>query len=426
MTAAPPPESGAEEIASLRLRLEDLQQAMDAIRGGDVDAVVVGGPEGEQLYTHYSADRPYRVIVEEMGDGAVTVSERGVILYANDRVAKLLGRDRAGLLGADVAELVTPASAHTLAELMDAGPGVTRRAELDLRGDAVGPVTVLASVTGLDIDGVVVRCLIVADLTDERRAAAAVSEARQQLLRQQLELQQEHRLNDTLQRAVLPGRLPEAGGYHLAARYLPADRPSLVGGDWYDAFTLPGGLVALAIGDVVGHGLQAAATMGQMRNALRAYAFLDGSPSVVLARLNTLADRLAEGGLATAAFGLLDVGARTFRWASAGHPPPLLITAAGPRLLDPPPGMMVGAAPEAAYDDAAEQLAAGDLLVLYTDGLIERRSSDLDADSDALLAAAVDLAGRHAEEVCDALITRLVPAAGPEDDVCLLVLELGS
>lgn len=426
MTDTPPPESGAEEIASLRLRLEDLQQAMEAIRGGDVDAVVVGGPEGEQLYTQYSADRPYRVIVEEMGDGAVTVSERGVILYANDRMAKLLGRDRAGLLGADIAELVTDASADTLAELMHAGPGATRRAELDLRGDAAAPVAVLASVTGLDIDGVVVRCLIVADLTDERRAAEAVSNARQQMLRQQLELQQEHRLNDTLQRAVLPGRLPGGSGYELAARYLPADRPALIGGDWYDAFGLPDGTVALAVGDVVGHGLEAAAAMGRLRNALRAYAILDGPPAAVLARLNTLSDLLAEGGLATAVFGLLDVGERTFRWASAGHPPPLLITATGPHLLTPPPGMMVGAAPEVAYGDVVEPMAGGDLLVLYTDGLIERRSSDLDADTDALLAATADLAGRRADEVCDALITRLVPAAGPEDDVCLLVLRLGS
>jgi PAS domain S-box-containing protein len=419
-----PPGSAAEEIENLRHRLEDLQQAMEAIRGGNVDAVVVGGPDGEQLYTHYSADRPYRVIVEEMGDGAVTVSDQGVILYANDRIAKLLGRGRAGLLGADVADLVTGASAGTLTELLDAGPGATRRAELELRGDDEVPVPVLASVTGLDIDGVMVRCLIVADLTDERRAAAAVSEARQQMLRQQLELQQEHRLNDTLQRAVLPGRLPTGPGFRLAARYLPADRPSLVGGDWYDAFVLPEGTVALAVGDVVGHGLAAASTMGQMRNALRAYAFADGPPAAVLDRLNTLAVQLAEGGLATAVLGLLDADRRTFRWANAGHLPPLVIAATGPRLLTPPRGAMIGADGEAAYGDALEQLADGDLLVLYSDGLIERRASHLDADTDALLAAAADLAGSGAEQVCTELIARLLPATGHEDDVCLLVLEL--
>src|SRR6476661_1435431 len=107
--------SAAEEIAQLRHELADLQQTMAAIRDGEVDAVVVGGPQGEQLYTHYSADRPYRVIVEEMGDGALTVSERGIVLYANDRMAKLLGRDRGGLLGVDVTGLVTAASVDTLA-----------------------------------------------------------------------------------------------------------------------------------------------------------------------------------------------------------------------------------------------------------------------------------------------------------------------
>lgn len=427
MTAAPPPpESPAEEIASLRHQLEDLQQAMAAIRGGDVDAVVVGGPQGEQLYTHYSADRPYRVIVEEMGDGALTVSDRGVILYANDRMAKLLGRDRSGLLGADVGGVVTESSAGTLSELMDAAPGATRRAELELRGSEEAPVPVLASVTGLDIDGAVLRCLIVADLTDERHAAAALSLARQQMLRQQLELQQEHRVNDTLQRAVLPGRLPQGRGFRLAARYLPADRPSLVGGDWYDAFALPDGTLALAVGDVAGHGLEAAVTMGQLRNALRAYAHTDEPPAAVLNRLNTLTVHLAEGGLATVAFGVVNLDTRTLRWASAGHPPPLIISPAGPRLLTPPIGMMTGAAATATYADGLEQLADGDLLVLYSDGLIERRSSDLDADTHALLAAAADLGGHRAEDVCDALLTRLAPPAGPADDICLLVLELGS
>src|SRR6476661_8985050 len=161
--------SAAEEIAQLRHELADLQQTMAAIRDGEVDAVVVGGPQGEQLYTQISADRPYRVIVEEMGDGALTVSERGVVLYANDRMAQLLGRDRAALLGADVTGLVDPAARHGLAGLLAAGPGVTRRAELDLRAEDGGLVPVLASVTGLEIDDVVVRCLIVADLTDQRR-----------------------------------------------------------------------------------------------------------------------------------------------------------------------------------------------------------------------------------------------------------------
>ena len=555
------PAAAAKEIERLRQQLDDLREALDAIRGGEVDAVVVGGPQGEQLYTQVNADRPYRVIVEEMGDGALTVSERGIVLYANDRMAQLLRQPRARLLGRDVTELVAPAVAPLLADLLTAGPGATRRAELDLRGGDGTVVPVLASVTGLEIEGVVVRCLIVADLTDQRRgeqvlaeayagltqssreleeaqriggigswhwdaasdtvewspqlyaivgldprtepvlpgaltaaaipedapllraardraladhqpftvaarvahpdgqirhtvtrgevivdesgavtgmrgttqdvtdqrrAAAAVSTAHQALLRQQMALAEEHRLKETLQRAVLPATLPEGPGFRLAARYLPADQPAMVGGDWYDAFSLPDGSVALAVGDVVGHDLEAAATMGQMRNALRAYAFADGPPASVLGHLNRLADGLADGGLATAAFGLLDVAGRTFRWAGAGHPPPLLIGTDGALFLPSPAGMMLGADPTASFEDVVVPLRPGDLLVLYSDGLVERRHSDLDADLAALRSAADGLAGQSPEDVCAALVNRLVPAAGHEDDVCLLVLELTS
>jgi hypothetical protein len=134
------------------------------------------------------------------------------------------------------------------------------------------------------------------DVTEHRRAATAVVEARAALMRQTMELAEEHRVKESLQRAVLPARLPSVAGVELAARYLPADMPSLVGGDWYDAFCLPDGSLAVATGDVVGHDLEAAAMMGQVRNALRAYAFSDDAPAAVLARLN----RLVTGSATTA------------------------------------------------------------------------------------------------------------------------------
>lgn len=551
--------AAVKEIERLQQQLDDLREALAAIRDGEVDAVVLGGPQGEQLYTQVNADRPYRVIVEEMGDGALTISERGIVLYANDRMAQLLRQPRARLLGQVVTELVAPTVAATVADLLTAQPGATRRAELDLRGADGVLVPVLASVTGLEIEGIVVRCLIVTDLTDQRRgeqilaeaydgltqssreleeaqriggigswhwdaatdtldwspqmyailgvdptalgpalhealatvfhpedaalvsaareraltdheaftvtarvlhpagdvrytvtrgevivgegggvtgmrgttqdvtdqrrAAVAISAAHQELLRQQMALAEEHRLKETLQRAVLPARLPAGAGFRLAARYAPADQPAVVGGDWYDAFRLPDGTLALAVGDVVGHDLEAAATMGQMRNALRAYAFTNGPPADVLGRLNRLAHDLDDGGLATAVFGLLDVAARSFRWAGAGHPPPLIIGTGGARLLPPAAGMMLGADPRTSFIDVTVQLNPGDLLVLYSDGLIERRNSDLDADFDTLIRAAEGLAGRPPEEACAALVARLLPN-GHEDDVCLLALQL--
>jgi serine phosphatase RsbU (regulator of sigma subunit) len=239
-----------------------------------------------------------------------------------------------------------------------------------------------------------------------------------------MELAEEHRVKESLQRAVLPARLPPVTGVELAARYLPADMPSLVGGDWYDAFCLPDGRLVVAVGDVVGHDLVAAATMGQMRNALRAYAFSDGPPGSALGRLNALTAGLAEGALATAIYGLVDVERCTFSWAGAGHPPPLLITAEGPRFLDAPEGMMLGAEAAATYGDAVVRIPPDGALVLYTDGLVERRDRDLDEGGAALLEAAADLVGRSAEEICETLVARMLPGGGHEDDVCLLVVEL--
>jgi phosphoserine phosphatase RsbU/P len=560
-----PPENGvggpADELDRLRAQIVELDRALTAIRAGDVDAVVLGGPHGHQLYTLVSADRPYRVIVEEMGDGAVTVSERGIILYANLRLADLVGADRAALLGRDVTELVDPSGADTLSSLLaTTAPGTTRQAELELVHAEGSAVPVLASVTGLDIEGVIVRCLILTDLTDrrrgeaelagayaelsrsaheleeaqrigrigswfwnpetdeitcstqvfrilgieprpsgrlsrttltvffhpedaslattararaladgrpfvieqrvvhgngdvrqtvtrgevvsgpdgavvgmrgttqdvteQRRATTAVLEARAALMRQTMELAEEHRVKESLQRAVLPSRLPSVAGVQLAARYLPADMPSLVGGDWYDAFRLPDGSLAVATGDVVGHDLDAAATMGQVRNALRAYAFSDDPPAEVLARLNRLITGLGDNGLATALFGRIDPGQRMFRWSCAGHPPPLLIGAAGARLRFCPAGVMLGAVPEAAFADVHASVEPDDVLVLYTDGLIERRDRDLDEGFAALTQAGDDLRGQAAETVCATLMDRLLPDQEHEDDVCLLVLRV--
>ena len=133
-----------------------------------------------------------------------------------------------------------------------------------------------------------------------------------------------------------------------------------------------------------------------------------------------------DNGLATALFGRLDPAQRMFRWSCGGHPPPLLIGAAGVRLLPCPAGVMLGAVPatRATYADAYAAVAPDDLLVLYTDGLIERRDQDLDAGFAALIRAADDLAGRPAESVCAALIDRMLPGQEHEDDVCLLVLRL--
>jgi serine phosphatase RsbU (regulator of sigma subunit) len=263
------------------------------------------------------------------------------------------------------------------------------------------------------------------DVTEQRRAATAAAAAREQLLRRTIELAEEHRVKEALQRAVLPRALPVRAGIELAARYLAADRPALVGGDWYDAYGLPDGSLALAVGDVVGHDLDAAATMGQLRNALRAYAATGEPPARVLTRLNQLTTQ-AQGGLATVVYGRLAPDLRAFRWASAGHPPPLLLTESGTSFLTPAAGAMLGAHPSTPYGTVRTPLRAGQTLLLYTDGLIERRDRDLDTGSALLADATHDLGGLPLDAVCDTLLSRLLPDQAHEDDVCLLTLRLTS
>ncbi|MGB8651486.1 MAG: EAL domain-containing protein [Mycobacteriales bacterium] len=200
MTANTPegPDRGSDETAALRRQIDDLEAALTAIRSGGVDAVLMGGPEQEQLYTLASADRPYRVIVEEMGEGAATISESGVVLFVNRRLASLLDRDRGAVVGRGAAELVHSSGRAALAQLLAVGPAGTARAELDLRHADGSTVPVLASVTGLDIEGAVVRCLVVADLTDRRVAEQQLADAHAALVKRAALLE---RTNELLEQA---------------------------------------------------------------------------------------------------------------------------------------------------------------------------------------------------------------------------------
>jgi len=169
------------ELIQLRGQLEDLRTAVDSIRSGGVDAIMVGELLDERVYTLASADRPYRVILDEMGEGAATISERGVVLYANRRFAALLGYAPSELVGTDVTALVKDTSGAELVRLLSAIAGSTVRGELDLVGRAGGLIPALSSATGLDVEGVLVRCLIVADLTERKRSERELAVRRLEL-----------------------------------------------------------------------------------------------------------------------------------------------------------------------------------------------------------------------------------------------------
>jgi phosphoserine phosphatase RsbU/P len=231
----------------------------------------------------------------------------------------------------------------------------------------------------------------------------------------------EQRIAETLQRSLLPQALPSSGALTLCARYLPrADEGGQVGGDFYDVVPLPGGRLGLAIGDVAGKGLAAAAAMGQIRAALHAYALEDEAPGSVLDRLDRFVAQMES--MATAMFVVVD-GAGEMAIANAGHPPAIVVDPAGARLvagaLSPPLGAGV-----TGRGQHRARLPEGARLLLYTDGLIERRGEGLDLSLEALREL-VGAAPANLDGMCDRVLEALAPETGWPDDVALLAVRRG-
>jgi serine phosphatase RsbU (regulator of sigma subunit) len=229
-----------------------------------------------------------------------------------------------------------------------------------------------------------------------------------------------------MQQAIMPTTDEEfrIGRYEIGVRYTPAQSGNRVGGDWYEARPGPGGAAIVAIGDVAGHGLTAAAGMARIGNALRGLAITREPADKLLSWLNDLVcvDEIPER-IASVAIGSLAQDVPRLRWAQAGHPPPVLVRHSDARLIPRPAGLLIGTIPDTDYELATEELAPGDCLVFYTDGLIERRGRDIDVGLVELL----DAAGRCRDETpagfAAELAGRLSP--GPEDDVSVLVVRVG-
>lgn len=226
-----------------------------------------------------------------------------------------------------------------------------------------------------------------------------------------------------LQRSLLPA-LPLVPGLTLAARFTPAVDGLAVGGDWYDAFALPTGGLALVIGDATGHDVQAAARMAELRNLLRAVA-VDAAdpPASTLARLDRVVDAVAPELSGTCLYAQVATGAggAQLRWSSAGHLPPVLLRRGAAELLETPPDLMLGVRIDTARADHQRELQAGDCLVLYTDGLVEDRRSVLDERLEALRRLVETAGGDGPERLADVLVERL---ASREDDVAVLVVRV--
>jgi len=238
------------------------------------------------------------------------------------------------------------------------------------------------------------------------------------------------RLSETLQRSLLT-EPPEPDHLEIVVRYLPAAREAKVGGDWYDAFLVPDGSTTLVIGDVAGHDRNAAAAMGQLRNILRGVAqSIPKPPAAVLSAFDRALQGLAVDTLATAVLAqvrqdraLSEAGLRALHWSNAGHPPPLLLLPDGrASLLQHEPDLLLGLDPTSPRTDHEVLLPPGAAVLLYTDGLVERRGESLDDSLERLRVAAEECAGLPLAQLCDGLLAML--ADDPDDDVALVALRV--
>ena len=377
----------ARLLDELLLRIQQLLEV-------DTVAILLLDPEREEL-------------VARAAKGIEEAVRQGVRIPVGRGFAGRIAKERAPIFIADVdhADVLNPL-------LRQAGIRSLLGVPMIVEGEVLGVLHV-GSLTPREFDD-----------ADAVLLQLAASRAGPAIERAQLfdVLDKEHRGAVALQRSLLPDALPAIPGIEVAARYLPARAE--VGGDWYDVLELPDGNVGLAIGDVAGHGVRAAALMGQLRTGLRAYALEGHGPAATLARLDELLQAIRGRGMATVCYAVFDFAACALTVASAGHPPPLVISASGEaRLLDVHGAPPLGAVPFAQFAESTESLADGDTVALYTDGLVEVRGVALAQMFERLRRAAETKGPSSADAVCERLLDRLRPEREADDDVALLALS---
>ncbi|MFG2956654.1 SpoIIE family protein phosphatase [Streptomyces sp. NPDC048291] len=229
---------------------------------------------------------------------------------------------------------------------------------------------------------------------------------------------------ETLQDSMLPHIPPRMAGCDIATRYLPGTLLGRVGGDWFDSVKLPGARTALVVGDVMGHGLNSAAMMGQLRTAVQTMAAMDLPPAQLLRNLDDLAQRLGDGYLATCLYAVYDPIGSELHLANAGHIPPVLVRAVDGRseLLDLPTGAPIGVG-GVAFESLRVRVEPGDRLVMCTDGLVEMRGEDIGVGLATLCESAAHPAASM-DDACDTIIRALNTRGGRKDDVALLMARL--
>ncbi|MBW5482219.1 PP2C family protein-serine/threonine phosphatase [Streptomyces bambusae] len=357
---------------------------------------------------------PFR---EDLATGAVVWSDEAYVLFGMDRDRPPLPLARVGarLHAEDV-----PLLEELLASLVDRHRGgrvVVRvvRPDGGLRHVHVAAEPRMAGDVLTGIAGVY------QDVSAQHRTALALSATADELSAAHTDALLRERLVRQLQEAISPS-LGETYGLEVATRYRPAAEAYKVGGDWYDVMDLGGGRILLAVGDVAGHGVEAANSMVALRHALRGLALTGAAPGRVMSWLNTVTLASPDHPTATAVCAVYDRADHVLHLVSAGHLPPLLIHAGGARFLELPHNLLLGALPDAEYEEASIPLGPDDTLLLYTDGFVERRHVGLDESLEVLRRTAESLTSVDPEERAGALITAVT--GDTEDDTSLVVVRL--
>jgi PAS domain S-box-containing protein len=325
----------------------------------------------------------------------------GLAMQVNPALERLTGRPASVLARAPIHEVVHHRDKRSFDERLQiaADDGLAREPwSAHLAGTDGVPIPVTVSVVAVrDVHGSPQQLLVqIADERDRRIAA-------------------------TLQRALMPERLPSVVGVALAAHIAPGGGGTRVGGDWYDAIALPGGRLGIVVGDVAGHGIDAAARMGELRSVARAYALEGHGPVALVERMNGYHAALGADLMTTMLFAIVEVDSGTMRFVNAGHPPPMIVGDGDGRteILEgagPPLGVM----DTWRYEERQAQLTPGMTALLYTDGLIERRGERLDAGLERLRRG---VAGGGLPEALIAQALEATDADAADDDVTVVVVR---
>ena len=397
------------EAASERLRLMQ-SIAVAALGAEDLDGLL--REVLDRLLDAVDVDRA-AIVLTDGGLGVVARAAGGLATVVEHRDA---GRDDDDIVAIVEAQRGPVAIRDVPAEGIDAGS----------LGPAISSLLAVPLVAGAQIIGSLhVGALTRREFDDETVDLLGLAASRVSLAIARTRLyERERNIAQQLQRSLLPSELPDVPGAALAARYEPGGKGATVGGDWYDAIALPGGRVALVIGDVVGRGIEAAAMMGQMRSALRAILIQADDCGAMAQRLNLFATGLGDCTLTTVVLAIFEPATGRLRYTNAGHPPPLLIAPDGTaRHLADAPSPPMGVVETPRYRESILTLQPGSTLLLYTDGLVEKPSQSLDAGLGLLAEAGARAAGApDVDALCEQVIGELAGDA-QEDDVTMIVLH---